>query len=153
MKSVTSIVIIQICTMLDKRTVSLSIVLLIFLTLPATIVHEAGHALVCEDNFDIDISLFGATTLCYNEVENMIFYQAFGGVLASIVFISPLLFRKVRSYKWIVIPLVSLSIGHLINAIIEVMFNESYLTEDIWAPIMGVISFIVFFIILLKYDQ
>jgi hypothetical protein len=132
-------------------------VLLILMT-PATVIHELGHSVVCvAHGFEqsIQISSMSAISFCSSGgIANNLFFRSFGGLLASVVLMAPLLSIKVRTVPWRFIPLIVLSISHAINAGIETLLYDYYISDDsVLSPILMMISLVLFFGLLFKYGR
>lgn len=142
---------------LNKKIVAFSLLVLLVMVTPAMVFHESGHAIVCWANgaeYDMSVTAFGAYTICYGEVGDDIFYRAFGGLFASIMMMAPVAHPKVRAVPWRFIPLVSLAVGHMVNALIETVFYDSYINQsEIWVPILGMLSYMIFMALLVKYGR
>ena len=142
---------------LDVRITAISLVILMVITVPAMYVHELGHAVVCQaqgHRADIYVDIYSAVTTCYGDVGSGFGYKLMGGAFAFIVFTFTGLHRSTKGKPWLYIPLISVGIGHGINAIIETAFYESYINGDpIWVVVMGVASYIIFFGLLIKYGR
>lgn len=96
-----------------------------------------------------------ATSYCYSsEMADNYFFKAFGGLLASIVMMAPLLSVKVRTVPWRFIPLIVLSISHAINAGIETLLYDFYINDDFILPqVLMMISLGLFFGLLIRYGR
>ena len=131
--------------------------MLIALVTPAQAVHEIGHGLICSANgfeYDMSVDIFGAYTVCYGDIGENLMYRAFGGFLASMVFIAPLIHTRLRNTPWVLIPLSSIAFGHLVNAFIETFAYESYIAGDaIWSGVLMMSSYAVFIGLLIKYGR
>jgi len=125
---------------------------------PATVIHELGHSVVCAAHgFEqsIQIDPMSATSYCYsNDMEDNMFFRAFGGLLASVVMMAPLLSIKVRTVPWRFIPLIVLSISHAVNAGIETVLYDFYITDTVILPqALMMVSLGLFFGLLFKYGK
>jgi hypothetical protein len=142
---------------LNKKIVGFSLLVLLVMVTPAMVFHEAGHALVCwadGNKYDMSVTAFGAYTVCYGDVGEDMLYRAFGGLFASIMMMAPVASKQIRTVPWRFIPLVSLAIGHFINAMVETFLYESYINQsDMWVPIFGLVSYIIFIGLLMKYGR
>jgi len=123
---------------------------------PATVVHELGHSTICVASgykSDIKIDLLSATTYCYTDSVNYLYYS-FGGVLAFLVFMAPMTLAKVRSTTWLFIPLVVLAISHGINAGMETLAYDYYIKDNSVLPsLLLVVSLMLYFGLLIKYGR
>lgn len=141
----------------DKKLVFLTMLVLFACVTPAQIVHEYGHAIVCSakgGTFDMSIDALGAYLVCQGDVQDNLFFRVFGGGLASLVFISPLVIRGIRERVWLLIPLASISVGHLVNALVETFAYESYISGDpIWSAVMMASSYAVFIGLMIRYGR
>lgn len=136
----------------------LTVAVLIILMTPATVIHELGHSVVCvAHGYEqaIQIDPMSATSFCYsNDMEDNLFFRAFGGLLASVVMMAPLLSYKVRTVPWRFIPLIVLSISHAINAGVETVLYDYYISADSVLPqVLMMISLGLFFGLLFKYGR
>ena len=125
---------------------------------PATVIHELGHSVVCAAyGFEqsIRIDPMSATSYCYsNDMEDNMLFRAFGGLLASVVMMAPLLSVKVRTVPWRFIPLIVLSISHAVNAGIETVLYDFYITDTVILPqALMLVSLGLFFGLLFKYGK
>ena len=143
---------------MNKKIVSISIVIFFVCIIPLSYVHELGHSYICMMEgytFDIELSLDGGRMICHGEVENDILFRAAGGVLAGTAAIIPLIaFRQIRKYPAVVIGLLPLGLGHFLNAGIETVFFETYMQDSIiWGMIMGLFAFLIFIGLATKYAK
>ena len=125
---------------------------------PATVIHELGHSVVCVAHGhkqSISIDPMGATSFCYSaEMADNYFFRAFGGLLASVFMMAPLLSIKVRTVPWRFIPLIVLSVSHAINAGIETLLYDFYIGDSSFLPpVLMMISLVMFFGLLFKYGK
>lgn len=125
---------------------------------PATVIHELGHSIVCVANGyeqEIHIDPMSATSYCYSDtMRDNVFFLSFGGLLASLVMLIPLAWEKVRTVPWRFIPLLVLSISHAINAAVETLLYDYYISaESILPQLLMMISLGLFFGLLLKYGR
>lgn len=125
---------------------------------PATIIHEIGHSAVCiahGHETDIKMDFMSATSFCFSdEIAGNYFYYAFGGLLASVIMMAPLLSIKVRSVPWRFIPLFTISISHAINAAFETLLYDYYIDDiNILPSLLMMISLGLFFGMLIKYGR
>ena len=142
---------------MNKKIVSISIVIFFVCIIPLSYVHELGHSYICMMegyNFDIKLGIDGGRMICHGEVENDILFRAAGGVLAGTAAIIPLVaFRQIRKYP-VVIGLLPLGLGHFLNAGIETVFFETYMQDSvIWGMIMGLFAFLIFIGLATKYAK
>ena len=130
--------------------------LVFFALLPVfSYLHEAGHALVCiadGNEAEISVDIFnGGTTLCHGDVSNLFAYKVSGGLLAGIVGTTV----GIALFRWKIpfIALVTIGIGHLVNAGIEA-FADSYFTNGgEWGLVLGFVEFVTFFSLLIIFDR
>ena len=143
---------------LSLKTSVLALAVLLLLMTPATIIHELGHSVVCAMHgykTEIKIDLLSAITYCYSdEITGNYFYYAFGGLLAFIVIMVPILTARVRSTPWMFIPLLTIASSHGINAIFETILNDYYMSDNSVLPsLLMMISLGIFFGLLIKYGR
>ena len=145
-------------TKMNKKIISISILIFFACIIPLSYVHELGHGYICMMEgyeFDIELGVDGGRMICYGEVENQILFRAAGGVLAGIAALIPLtFFRTDKRYPVIVIGLLPLALGHFLNAGIETIFYETYMQDSvIWGMIMGLFAFVIFFGLATKFGK
>ena len=143
---------------MNKKIVSISIVIFFVCIIPLSYVHELGHSYICMMEgytFDIELSLDGGRMICHGEVENQILFRAAGGILAGTAAIIPLVaFRQIRKYPAVVIGLLPLGLGHFFNAGIETVFFETYMQDTvIWGMTIGLFAFLMFIGLATKYAK
>jgi len=143
---------------MNKKIVSISIVIFFVCIIPLSYVHELGHSYICMMEgytFDIELSLDGGRMICHGEVENQILFRAAGGILAGTAVIIPLVaFRQIRKYPAVVIGLLPLGLGHFFNAGIETVFFETYMQDTvIWGMTIGLFAFLMFIGLATKYAK
>jgi hypothetical protein len=143
---------------MNKKIVSISIVIFFVCIIPLSYVHELGHSYICMMEgytFDIELSLDGGRMICHGEVENQILFRAAGGILAGTAAIIPLVaFRQIRKYPAVVIGLLPLGLGHFFNAGVETVFFETYMQDTvIWGMTMGLFAFLMFIGLATKYAK
>jgi len=143
---------------MNKKIVSISIVIFFVCIIPLSYVHELGHSYICMMEgytFDIELSLDGGRMICHGEVENQILFRAAGGILAGTAVIIPLVaFRQIRKYPAVVIGLLPLGLGHFFNAGVETVFFETYMQDTvIWGMTMGLFAFLMFIGLATKYAK
>ena len=128
-----------------NKTVVLALFFLIISVIPFTIIHEIGHSLVCladGHEFHIDIQIFTSSSMiCKGEISHEPLFNAAGGVLATVVAIVVFVFLK-RGF--IVIPMASIAISHMLNAIVEAGFYKSYVSADFWPAVFLFTDSIIF---------
>ena len=104
--------------------------LLLGLVYPLNIVHELGHAFVCDVygyNYSITLSLFDkSNVICSGNELNKVIYGGAGGLAVMIVALSVLLIPYIRNNIGIRIGFVSISVMSFVNAILEGFFFEFY---------------------------
>ena len=140
---------------LNRKRVLICMIVFFALLPVFSYLHEAGHALVCivdGNEAEISVDIFnGGTTLCHGDVSNLFAYKISGGLLAGIIgtTIGIALFR----WKIPFIALVTIGIGHLVNAGIEA-FADSYFTNGgEWSLFLGFVEFVTFFSLLIIFDR
>jgi hypothetical protein len=140
---------------LNRKRVLICLIVFFALLPVFSYLHEAGHALVCiadGNEAEINVSLFtGGTTLCHGNVSNLFAYKISGGLLAGIVGTTV----GIALFKWKIpfIALVTIGIGHLVNAGIEA-FADSYFTNGgEWGLVLGFVEFVTFFSLLIIFDR
>ena len=143
---------------MNKKIVSISIVIFFVCIIPLSYVHELGHSYICMMEgytFDIELSLDGGRMICHGEVENQILFRAAGGILAGTAVIIPLVaFRQIRKYPAVVIGLLPLGLGHFFNAGVETVFFETYMQDTvIWGMTIGLFAFLMFIGLATKYAK
>jgi hypothetical protein len=74
----------------------------------------------------MDVSIFGGMLHCSQKTANDFVFHSFGGIFAMIVLTAPLAWKKISRRHAITIPLVSLIIGHGVNAFVEAFLNQWY---------------------------
>lgn len=109
---------------------------MLILIIPFGIIHELGHGIICASEgieFTTHISPFGSSIICHGDVANKDLFHVMGGLLASVVAITPYLFAKKHLEKlpYLSIVLLSLAVGHAVNAVIETAFFDSYIDNNI----------------------
>ena len=132
--------------------------LLVVLMFPFSYIHELGHASVCAsegNTFDITIDLNGGHIVCHDTVNNHTLYTMMGGLLAMSIAALPFIFyNKIKKYSFLVIAFAVLAIGHGINAGIETILFDSYITDtQTWAMFFGMINFIILLALCLKFSK
>ena len=104
--------------------------MLLGLVYPLNIVHELGHAFVCDVygyNYSITLSLFDkSNVICSGNELNKVIYGGAGGLAVMIVALSVLLIPYIRNNIGIRIGFVSISVMSFANAILEGFFFEFY---------------------------
>ncbi len=123
----------------DKRTLALSLPVLVVMTYFLTYVHESGHFSYCLSTGSLPsmkIDWLAGRTYCQVEQSNHEFnafwYSFSGGFVACMVALLPMaLTRRLIGYipKWLLIPCLSLSGAQLGNAFIEAFLTSFYLTH------------------------
>ena len=140
---------------LDRKRVLICLIMFFALLPVFSYLHEAGHGLVCiadGNEAEISVDIFnGGTTLCHGDVSNLFAYKISGGLLAGIVGTTV----GIALFRWKIpfIALVTIGIGHLVNAGIEA-FADSYFTHgNEWGLVMGFVEFVTFFSLLIIFDR
>lgn len=138
---------------IDYKTFKYSVILLIVLVIPFNVIHEVGHLIPCYANGgqgSMSIGLIASKATCSILKDSLVFAFA-GGFLAMLCGIIPAMVRKIQR-SWIVIPLLSLGIGHFIVAILETFAREWYMS-DIAVVVMSLMSFLIFAIMLILFGR
>ena len=79
--------------------------------------------------------------ICVGNVTNIDAFRAAGGVIAAtIAGITGIIVKP----KFLKIALYSISIGHLLNAVIETLFYQTYINENLWQLIFGLADAVIF---------
>ena len=143
---------------MNKKIISISILIFFACIIPLSYVHELGHGYICMMEgyeFDIELGVDGGRMICYGEVENQILFRAAGGVLAGTAALIPLIaFSQIRKYPAVVIALLPLGLGHFLNAGIETIFFETYMQDSVaWGMVMGLFAFLIFIGMATKYAK
>lgn len=143
---------------LDFRVLTLATILLIALIVPMNYVHEIGHGIICAlegNQFQIHIGVDNSTLICIGGSQNTELFFVFGGLFASLVCAIPLIkYSWLKKYPWIIIPILTLSIGHGINAIIEVSLTDWYMQNGVMPEItLGMISLMCYFGVLIYFGR
>ena len=104
--------------------------MLLGLVYPLNIVHELGHAFVCDVygyNYSITLSLFDkSNVICSGNELNKVIYGGAGGLAVMIVALSVLLIPYIRNNIGIRIGFVSISVMSFANAMLEGFFFKFY---------------------------
>lgn len=138
---------------IDYKTFKYSVILLIVLVIPFNAIHEIGHLIPCIANGGqgtITIGLIASQASC-SILSNSLVFAFAGGFLATICAIIPAMVRKIQR-SWIVIPLLSLGVGHFIVAILETFAREWYMS-DIAIVTMSLMSFLIFAVMLIIFGR
>lgn len=138
---------------LERKTVAVAFAVLIILAIPASLLHEFGHIIICITDgysYTLIIQITYAAVTCQGTLSNLILYWALGGTLAAAVVAIPLAFRTVRANEGITIALLTLSTTHSINAVAETFANSWYMSNGIMIMIP---SMIIFFVYLFKFGS
>ena len=143
---------------MNKKIISISILVFFVCIIPLSYVHELGHGYICMMEgyeFDIELGVDGGRMICYGEVENHILIRAAGGILAGTAAIIPLIaFRQIRRYPVVIIGLLPLGLGHFLNAGIETVFYKTYMEDSVvWGMIMGLFAFLIFLGLVNKFAK
>ena len=139
---------------IDYKTFKYSVIILIILIIPFNAIHEIGHLIPCilsggEGSFLIGLT--SSQAICKGALSNSLVFAFAGGFLATIAGILPLTIKRIQR-PYLVIPLLSLGVGHFIVAIIETFAREWYMSE-IAMPIMTIMSFGLFVIFLVMFGR
>ena len=129
--------------------------IMFFALLPVfSYLHEAGHGLVCiadGNEAEISVNFSGGTTLCHGDISNPFPYKISGGLLAGIIGTTV----GIALFRWKIpfIALTTISVGLLVNAVIEA-FADSYFTHGTeWSLFLGLVEFVIFFSLLIIFDR
>ena len=127
------------------KTIILALFFLIISVIPFTIIHEVGHSLACladGNEFQIEIEIFAPSSMvCIGEILHLTLFNAAGGMLASMVAVAVIVLVR---HHFIVIPMASIAISHMLNAIVEAGFYKSYVSADFWPAVFLFIDSIIF---------
>ena len=131
--------------MVVNKTIILAIVVLVVLIIPFSIIHEFSHALVCHlegHSYEVKVGIYvPSSMICVGNVTNIDAFRAAGGVIAAtIAGITGIIVKP----KFLKIALYSISIGHLLNAVIETLFYQTYIDENLWQLIFGLADAVIF---------
>ena len=130
--------------------------IIFFALLPVfSYLHEGGHALVCiadgnEAEISVDI-INGGTTLCHGDVSNLFAYKISGGLLAGIIGTT----AGIALFRWKIpfIAVITIGVGHLINAGIEAVADSYYTHGGEWSAFMGLVEVVIFLTLLIIFDR
>jgi hypothetical protein len=137
----------------DQSLITKAIVFMFIMIIPFGFIHESGHALVClaeSIEFDMHISGFGSSIVCNGDVQNKDLFHLMGGLLAFVVAITPYFVAKkhIEKIPFIAIVLLSLAVGHLVNAVVETVIFDSYIVNNVAVTfsinMVSMIAFIYF---------
>ena len=121
----------------DKKASLISVIILAAFIFPITFVHVLGHVMICAldgHSYDIKVSLFAASVICDGTSSNLMLYWSFGGLLAMLVALSPLVaWNWVKRNNGVLIGSLTIATGHGINAIIETFLHSWYVTNIAFA--------------------
>ena len=111
------------------------------LFIPSMLIHEAGHILVCESlglesMFWIDVVWeklrIIAHTNCQDIPPNWYYVNyMMGGTLSGIIFMSMFLIKQVRCTVYIAAPVFAIMIRQYMAAVLETIFHDWYILDDI----------------------
>ena len=77
---------------MDRKIISISILIFFVCIIPLSYVHELGHSLICVMegyDFEIGLGIDGGRMICHGEVKNQILFRMTGGILAGFIAIIP----------------------------------------------------------------
>ena len=145
-------------TKLDFKIIVKAVLILFAIMLPLSYVHESGHATICDmegHTYDISVDLTGGSIICHGDVDNVLLYRAAGGLTAMIVSFSPLLaYSWMKKHPYFLIAFLAMGIGHGLNAGIETLLFDSYITDHkMWSSLMGFFAFLIFLAISFKFAK
>ncbi len=147
--------------MFDFGLVTKAIVLWIVLLPVFSVVHEYGHAIICEVNnmpYNIHVGITGSQIACAGQFPNndpTSFRMAGGFVASGIALIAFAILRKRVSLEnsWIVIPLVTIGTVHYIEMILETFVHDFYMTSNITTVIMSMTSLVILMTLLARKSK
>ncbi len=99
----------------EMKMLWLSLITIAVLSIPISLVHEAGHILICVSyGFDylLTVSSIYFNTHCSNPPDSLALYWSFGGIFAIIACSTLLLSNRARSNKGIFIGIVTVAFNH-----------------------------------------
>jgi len=140
---------------LDKKAGLISVIILAAFIFPITFVHELGHVMICAldgHSYDIRVSPFAASVICDGTSSNLMLYWSFGGLLAMLVALSPLVaWNWVKRNNGVLIGSLTIATGHGVNAIIETFLHSWYVTNISFASttlitIPTVFAYVIFLV-------
>ena len=124
---------------------------------PINLVHEFGHIAICTINGNVPLGPFIGlrtfSTLCLGEIPNQFLLDVMGGVAGFTLAYSPLMLKKIRENKGIVIGLLFFAIPQFGMALGEGFFNEWYMTDpsaELTFHIMGFSTIVVAVLLTLR---
>jgi len=139
---------------IDYQTSKYSVIILIILIIPFNAIHEIGHLIPCilgGGNGSFTIGLTSSQAICEGALSNSLVFAFAGGLFATLAGILPLTIKRIQR-PYLVIPLLSLGVGHFIVAIIETFAKEWYMS-DIALSIMTFMSFAIFIVFLIMFGR
>ena len=121
--------------------ITISIILLIALFIPSMLIHEAGHILVCkslglESIFWVDVVWEKLRIIAHTNCQGISpswYYVNYimGGTLSGFVFMSMFLIKQIRCIVYIAAPVFAIMIRQYMSAILETIFHDWYILNDI----------------------
>jgi len=139
---------------IDNKTFKYSVIFLIILVIPFNAIHEIGHLIPCYlsgGNGSFVIGLASSQAICKGALSNSMVFLFAGGLLATLAGVLPLTIKKIQR-PYLIIPLLSLGLGHFIVGITETFANGWYMS-DIATPVMTTMSFAIFVIFLIIFGR
>lgn len=140
---------------LSRRTGLYSLALLLVLSSPFAFLHEMGHAIICVSEGFTFTLFFGLAAFgleCMGEPVNSMLYHMFGGLFAAMVAAIPFVFySKIKRYPFIIIAFLTVLTGHAINAAVETLMFDYYITQTKYASLFVLIPSLAAFFIYLFY--
>jgi hypothetical protein len=121
----------------DKKASLISVVILAVFIFPITFVHELGHVMICAldgHSYNVRVTPLAASVICDGTSSNPMLYWSFGGLLAMLVALSPLVaWDWVKRNNGVLIGSLTIATGHGVNAIIETFLHSWYVTNIAFA--------------------
>ena len=137
--------------LLDYVTTRNSVIMMFILFLPFNVIHEVGHLIPCYlsgHHGYLGITVMFGYAVCDGLNDSSAFRFA-GGWLATIVALAPLTVRGIRSRGYLVVPLTTFALTHLLNAFVETFANQWYMADRIEPTIViNTASFAIFILLL-----
>ena len=132
----------------DRKTIYVALIVTSGSFLPISLLHEVGHIVVCVSDgltYTLVLKLAIFTTSCHGSPDNLFFYYAFGGGLATIVSLAPLALSALRQHTGIILALLTLATIQGINGIIETGWTDWYLnsTKEVMVVMNLILAFTV----------
>lgn len=133
---------------LDFKVIYKALILLVLAFIPAALVHEVGHSMICNlegGHATMQVSWTGVgNTICVGTITDPFLYHFAGGLLAAVVSGLPLIFWK-KIPNFVKVVSVAFVIAQTMNAIIESVDYTSYITQtDFWSGTTGIVNMMIF---------